>query len=414
MEKQSLNAGLSRAAQLRILALGAGVVAAILLVVPVVREELSARPAPALPKLIPGGFRPDSDQRKNIVMGTVTTRKFVGQVSAEGAVATNDDTATQVFSPFSGPVMAIAVKAGDHVEKGALLMTVAATEAMQSESDLIAASDSWHAAQVTARNADDNEKRQHALYQDGSAALKDWQQAQADQASAQAALRTADAALIAARGKLNVLGFDDRQIHGLEAARKSGISPVARISAPLSGIVTQRLVGPGQFIQAGSGTPVFTIGNLEKLWLIGNVREEDAPQVKVGEAVEVTVAAFPGRIFPARLTWVAPAMDPATHRLAVRAEVANAAGLLKPAMFANMMIHTGGDRVSPAIPEIAVIHEGDQAHVWVSAGGESLVLRAIKPGRLQDGFVEVLNGLAPGDRVALGGSLFLDSTARAD
>ena len=102
------------------------------------------------------------------------------------------------------------------------------------------------------------------------------------------------------------------------------------------------------------------------------------------------------------------------HRLSVRAEIANQDGLLKPAMFATMLIHTGGDGVSSAVPEIAVIHEGDRSHVWLSAAGASLVMRPISPGRIQNGYMEVLSGLKPGDRVALAGSLFLDSAANSD
>jgi cobalt-zinc-cadmium efflux system membrane fusion protein len=415
LEEQSQNRRLPRKHQLRILALAASVVAALLLVAPMVRDSLSARPESDIPHLVPGGFRPNEDQWKNIAMGRVTSRKFLGLVSADATIAANGDTATQVFSPFTGQVTSIAVKAGDRVRKGDLLMTVAASEAMQSESDLIAASGTLRAAQVTARNADDNEKRQHALYQDGSVALKDWQQSQADQAAAQAALRAAGAALGAARGKLGALGFPDHQIKTLEAARGSrNLSPFAQVLAPVSGIVVQRLVGTGQFIQASSANPVFAIGNFERLWLVGNIREEDAPQIKPGQEVQVTVAALPGRIFRAKLSWVAPAIDPDSHRLSVRAEVANPDGLLKPEMFAVMLVHVGGDRISAAVPDVAAIHEGSRTHVWVSAGGGSLILRSIKPGRQQEGFVEVLSGLVPGDRVALGGSIFLDSTARAE
>lgn len=400
MEKQPLN-GLPRNAQLRVLAIGAAAVAGVLILVPVLRDTLSAKPAPQLPKMVQGGFRPDNAQWANITLGTVTQRKFPGLVSVEAQVATDDDTTTQVFSPFTGQILNIAVRAGDHVAKGQVLATVAASEAIQSESDLIA-------ARIAARNADANEARQHALYNDGSAALKDWQQAQADQA-------TATGALIAARGKLHALGFGDAQIHAMETQSKDhAFAPPAELTAPLSGIVIQRLAGPGQFVQAGSSNPVFAIGNLDRLWLIGNAREEDAPQMRVGEAVDVTVPALPGRTFPARLTWVAAGIDTTTHRLAVRAEVANPDGLLKPAMFATMLIHTGGDRVSPAVPEMAVIHEGDQSHVWLSAGGASLVMRRIRPGRLQNGYMEVLSGLRPGDRVALAGSLFLDSAANSD
>ena len=400
MEKQPIK-GLPRNAQLRILAIGAAAVAAVLIAVPVLRETLSAKPEPALPKMVQGGFRPDSAQWANITLGTVTLRKFPGLISVEAQVATDDDTTTQVFSPFTGQVLNIAVRAGDHVAKGQVLATVAASEAMQSEGDLMA-------AVIAARNADANEARQHALYNDGSAALKDWQQAQADQA-------TATGALIAARGKLHALGFGDAQIHAMESQRKDrAFAPAAELTAPISGTVTQRLVGPGQFVQAASTTAVFAIGNLDRLWLIGNVREEEATQMRVGQAVDVVVPALPGRTFPARLTWVASAIDSTTHRLAVRAEIANTTGLLKPAMFATMLIHTGGDRVSPAIPEMAAIREGDQSHVWVSAGGASLVMRRIQPGRLQNGYMEVLTGLRPGDRVALAGSLFLDSAANSD
>ena len=400
MEKQPLK-GLPRNAQLRILAVGAAAVAGVLILVPILRDTLSAQPAPALPKMVQGGFRPDSAQWANITLGTVTARKFPGLVSVEAQVATDDDTSTQVFSPFTGQVMKIAVKAGDHVNKGQVLATVAASEAIQSESDLIA-------ARIAARNADANEARQHALYDDGSAALKDWQQAQADQA-------TATGALIAARGKLHALGFGDSQIHAMETQSKDhAFAPPAELTAPIAGSVIQRLVGPGQFVQAASTNAVFAIGNLDRLWLIGNVREEDAPQMRVGEAVDVTVPALPGRVFPARLTWVGSGIDATTHRLAVRAEIANPNSLLKPAMFATMMIHTGGDRVSSAIPEMAVIREGDRSHVWLSAGGASLVMRPIQPGRLQNGYMEVLSGLKPGDRVALAGSLFLDSAANSD
>ncbi|HEX4177059.1 MAG TPA: efflux RND transporter periplasmic adaptor subunit [Rhizomicrobium sp.] len=400
MEKQPLK-GLPRNTQLRFLAVGAAAVAGVLILVPILRDTLSAKPAPALPKMVQGGFRPDSAQWANITLGTVTSRKFPGLVSVEAQVATDDDASTQVFSPFTGQVMKIAVKAGDHVNKGQVLATVAASEAIQSESDLIA-------ARIAARNADANEARQHALYNDGSAALKDWQQAQADQA-------TATGALIAARGKLHALGFGDSQIHAMETQSKDhAFAPPAELTAPIAGTVIQRLVGPGQFVQAASTNAVFAIGNLDRLWLIGNVREEDASQMRVGEAVDVTVPALPGRVFPARLTWVGSGIDATTHRLAVRAEIANPNGLLKPAMFATMMIHTGGDRVSSAIPEMAVIREGDRSHVWLSAGGASLVKRPNQPGRLQNGYMEVLGGLKPGDRVALAGSLFLDSAANSD
>ena len=83
-------------------------------------------------------------------------------------------------------------------------------------------------------------------------------------------------------------------------------------------------------------------------------------------------------------------------------------------MFATMLIHTGGDRISPAVPEMAVIREGDQAHVWVSAGGDSLVMRRIQPGPAAErlyGSAERPSARRPGGAC---GSLFLDSAANSD
>ena len=104
MEKQPIK-GLPRNAQLRILAIGAAAVAGVLILVPVLRDALTAKPEPALPKLVQGGFRPDSAQWANITLGTVTARKFPGLVSVEAQVATDDETTTQVFSPFTGQVL---------------------------------------------------------------------------------------------------------------------------------------------------------------------------------------------------------------------------------------------------------------------------------------------------------------------
>ena len=122
------------------------------------------------------------------------------------------------------------------------------------------------------------------------------------------------------------------------------------MSAPIGGTIIQRRVGLGQYINVGANDPVFTVGNLSTVWLIANVRESDAPKMKVGAAVEVTVLAFPGRVFNARLAYVAPALDPNTRRLPVRAEIQNTGRELLPEMFASFRIVSGDDRLMPAVP----------------------------------------------------------------
>ena len=99
--------------------------------------------------------------------------------------------------------------------------------------------------------------------------------------------------------------------------------------------------GTWQFIQSGASNPVFSIGDLSTVWLIANVREDDAPLMRVGETVDVHVTALPGHVFRAKLSYVAPSVDPTTRRLQVRADVPNPDGVLKPQMFASFTIQTG-------------------------------------------------------------------------
>ena len=101
-----------------------------------------------------------------------------------------------------------------------------------------------------------------------------------------------------------------------------------------------RELGVRRYISQGATDPIMLIGDLSTVWLVANVRETDAPFVRVGQSVEVRVTAYPDKVFKAKLTFVAPMVDPNTHRLPIRAEVPNGEGLLKPEMWADFRIAT--------------------------------------------------------------------------
>jgi membrane fusion protein, heavy metal efflux system len=343
-------------------------------------------------------FVPTSQQLLNLVIKPVESMTFRSETITDGYIALDDDLSTPVFSPFSGRVTQILAKLGDHVQKGQTLMKVEASEFVQAQSDLTTAKAQYNLA-VT------NEQRQHELYQAEGAALRDWQQSEVDLAAAQATLS-------AARNRLRIFGKSEKEIALLEASAKvPAMNPESVVVAPISGTVVQRQVGLGQYIQAGSSAPVFSIGDLSKVWLIANVREVDGSLVRLGAPVEIRVLAFPDRIFKATITYVAPSMDPNTHRLAVRADVDNREGLLKPQMFANFTILTGGDVVAPGVPQSAVIYEGDRARVWVATPDGNLVLRQVQTGRASGDSVEVTKGLEAGERIVVSGALFIDRAA---
>jgi len=204
------------------------------------REE---GPAPAASP--PGTFRATAQQLKTFTIATVAAHDFVSEELTEGKIAVNGDRATPVYSPYTGRVIRVTAAPGDRVRQGAPLAYLEASEFVQGQSDLRAAAAQLKIARI-------NETRKHALFDAKGGSLQDWQQAQAD-------LAAAETALDAVRNRLRILGKSAADIEALEAARAT--DPVATLNAPLTGIVVDRQVGPGQYLQSGGGVPVFTIAD---------------------------------------------------------------------------------------------------------------------------------------------------------
>lgn len=352
-------------------------------------HKQAAAEAPPPP---PGTFIPTATQLKTLTVESVGLRAFSSEERTEGKIAINGDRSTPVFSPYSGRVVRVIAGLGDTVTQGQPLATIQASELAQAQNDL-------HTAMAQVTLTHNTEARKHALYDIKGGSLADWQQAQAD-------LATAEAALIAVRNRLHILGYTDEAIDSL--GHTDHLDATTNIVSPIAGVVVDREVGPGQYAQSGASTPVYTIADLSTVWLVANVREADAGHVQRGQAVEVRVLAYPERTFRAKVVYVAPTIDPNTHRLMVRAVIENGDGALKPEMFANFRILTSNADNSPAVPEGAVVYEGETAHVWVLGKDHSLVIRPIHVGRVSDGYVEILDGLKPGEQVVIKGSLFID------
>jgi len=393
---------LPRQTQIGLLGAAAVVAAFLFFGLPWLGQLFAPKPAPPPPAPPPGTFVATDQQWATLKFVTVAAQGFRSQTQTDGKIATDDDRTTQVFSPYSGRVTRVLAKVGDTVSAGQPLFAVQASEFVQGQADLAGA-----LAQVKLTEAAD--VRQHDLLQSNGAALKDVQQADSD-------LATAKAALEAVRGRLHILGESDAQITALEHGA-SGKGAETVVTAPISGVVTQRAVGAGQNIGSvtnGGANPAFVVSDIGTVWLVGNLREDDAPQAHVGQAIEVTVPALPGRVFSAKVDYVSPTVDPVTRRVAVRAQIANPGGVLKPEMFAAFTLITSDATDAVGVPEAAVIFEGDTARVWVAHDGHALELRQIKAGRTSGDMVEVVSGLQPGERVVTSGSLFIDRAAQGN
>jgi cobalt-zinc-cadmium efflux system membrane fusion protein len=390
------------------------VIAVLLLILVSVGGRLSRAPAPPPQKKAtsPDSFTPTPAQLQTLVIAPVAELNFRTELVTDGKIAVNGNTSTPVFSPFSGRVTRILANPGDTVAKGAPLVAVEATEFIQAQNDLIAATAALDAARAQLTQAELIEKRKHALFEAKGGSLQDWQQSQSDLVAAQSAHQSAEIALAAVRNRLRVLGKTEADVKALESTKSMDAAAV--VVSPIAGTVTDRQVGLGQYIQSGASTPVFTVSNLSSVWLVGNVREADAPAIRRGMPAEVTVLALPGKVFKAKLAYVAPTVDPVTRRVAVRAEVENPNGELKPEMFATFGIITGGESKAPAIPESAIVYEGQDARIWVEKPDGSLSVRKINVGRNFGNMFEALSGVKAGDKIVTRGTLFIDRAAKGE
>jgi cobalt-zinc-cadmium efflux system membrane fusion protein len=390
---------LPRRTQLSLLGVAALVVALLMFGLPALVRLFVPRPAPPAPSS-PGQFVATQAQWATLAFAKALPVRFTPSVGTEGKIAVDDDRTTQVFSPYSGRVTRVFATVGDRVRAGQPLFAVDASEVVQGTSDLNTA-----VAQLKVAAA--AEARQHHLYESQGAALKDWQQSQSD-------LAAASASVAAARARLRILGVIAAETQPPSRSASGGFAGNTIVHAPIAGVVTQRSVGLGQTVASvtsGGSTPAFVVSDLSLLWLVGALREVDSPRARIGAPLDVQVMALPGRQFSAKVSFISPTVDPTSRRVAVRADVENRDGALKPEMFATFVLATGQPADAIGVPSASVIYEGDSARVWVAHGGRSLELRQIRVGPSQGARVAVLSGLQAGETVVTGGALFIDRAA---
>jgi cobalt-zinc-cadmium efflux system membrane fusion protein len=306
------------------------------------------------------------------------------------------------------------VTVGDHVRKGTPLFSGEGNEYAQATNDFLAAQRSLDAAHVQLHVTAANRARLLKLGRVDGAARKDIDQSKADLAAATATVRNDETAVALVRSRFRVL---DAGITSTGATASGALPTSTVVRAPIDGIVTQRAIGAGEYLDSaanGAANPLITITSLTRVFFVANATEEQIGHIHLGDPLTVTLVAFPGRVFDARVKYIAPTVDPNTHRIAVRAEVDNAERSLRPGMFGTFTIATGAPSMALGVPEDAVIFEGDTARVWIVGPNRTLALRYFTAGKTVNGVVEARRGLAPGDRVVTRGSVFIDRAAQGD
>jgi cobalt-zinc-cadmium efflux system membrane fusion protein len=311
-------------------------------------------------------------------------------------------------------VIKLLAKPGDTVKAGQPLFIVEAPDMVQTQNDFINAISSLNKARSALELAKIVEQQNKTLFDSRAGPLRDLQQAQATTRATENDVRSTQTSLEVTRNRLRILGMTDDEI--TKFADTGAVSSHMTIYSPIAGTVIQRKVGPGQYINTSSqntnaSDPTFIIGDLSTVWLVAYVRESEAPNVKVGQAVYFTVLAYPNRVFPANISFVATSLDTGTRRLLVRATIDNSLQLLRPEMFASVTILTGEGDSSLAVSRDAIIYDGKTTHVWLARDDHSVERREVKTGLSRGQMIEIIEGLHRGECVVSKGSLFVDRAA---
>ncbi|MEM6318485.1 MAG: efflux RND transporter periplasmic adaptor subunit [Bacteroidota bacterium] len=226
-------------------------------------------------------------------------------------------------------------------------------------------------------------------------------------------LQTVNPKLVdAARSKLRYWKIKDDLIEQIE---KSGeIQEVFPLFAEASGIVTERKVAVGNHLNQGE--PLFSLMNLQKVWVIFDAYEEDLANIKMGDKIVFTAAAIPNKTFKAKVTFIDPLIHPTTRTVAVRTEVSNANGLLKPEMFVDGILqHRAVSKQQLTVPKSAVLWTGKRSVVYTKVPDRdipSFKFREVELGEAIGDSYQVVSGLESGEEVVTYGSFTIDAAAQ--
>lgn len=331
------------------------------------------------------------EQSARIRVSPVEITAYRPSIQTTGTVAFNGDRSTQVLAPVSGPITKILVNPGSVVRRGQPL-------AMVTSPDFAAASAAYRKAQSAYRNLQNIAELDAKLFQNDAIPRRELEQAQTD-ASAAAADR--DAAI----EQLRALGVDDATIAAVRENRTTA-ALAAVIRAPIDGTVVEKLVNPGQLIQAGA-TQCFTIADLSTMWVMANVFESDLASVAAGQEATVVTAAQPAAI-AGRVVYVASLVDPASKATSVRVLVPNPREILKRDMLVDVGIKSSQGRNGILIPVSAVLRDDQNLpFVYLAMANNKFARRPIVIGPRVGDQYEIKSGLATGERIVVDGSLFL-------
>ncbi|HSY06026.1 MAG TPA: efflux RND transporter periplasmic adaptor subunit [Steroidobacteraceae bacterium] len=329
-----------------------------------------------------------------IRVGPIGDHEFVYRKQAVGTIDFNQDLNVQVFTPYQGRIIQTYADLGDPVKKGQVLFTIESADFLAAESNLIGAA-------ATLDQTASALQRATRLYAAHGIDQNDYESAVANQ-------QTAEGALKAARNAVAIFGRTQSEIDRIVVKRQ--VEPALIVKSPISGRVTARSAAPGLLEQPGSAPAPYSVADLRTKWMVANVIESDSPLYRLGQPIRATVMAYPGRVFEGRISRLGRSLDPNTHRIVVRCELADLKDELIPGMLASFAIQVHDPLKALAIPVNGVVRNGDGSFAaWITTDRRRFTQRIVTLGEPLDGQYPVVAGLQRGELVVTDGAVFVSN-----
>jgi cobalt-zinc-cadmium efflux system membrane fusion protein len=346
----------------------------------------AASPEPA-PLFVHQGDRivipADSPLRKRITVADVGTQPGSHGVAVPALVEADPSRVVAILPPLTGRLLELRVGLGDSVRRGQALAVIASPDYGQAQDDAVKAADSLDLANRALARA-------RGVMTVGANAAKDIEAAESTQRQAAAEDQRARDRLVTLSGGARV----DPRAHGLV------------LNAPAAGVVTALNAGVGAYLNDPTA-PLMTVSSLDHVWVTAQVPEQLVASVRPGQAVDVTLAAYPGQTLHGRVARVSPVLEPDTRRAKVRIAFDNADGRLKPNMFATAVFALAQD-AAVTVPSSSLLMNNDSTTVLVEVAPWTFARRVVELGSEDNETVHIVSGLQRGERVVTRGGVLLN------
>ena len=315
---------------------------------------------------------------RSLLIDTVKEASALSQITLTGSIAPDENKMVKIFPLVSGVAQDVNVQLGDVVQKGQTL-------AIMKSAEMAAFTKDYISSESDVRNTRRIYESTQDLYKSGLASQKDLEQAQSDYEKAVAEGKRAGA----------VISINKSNSNGYE------------LKTPITGFVVEKNLTNNTQVRADNSQNLFTIANLSTVYVLVNVYESDISKIQTGDPVKIATLSYPDKIFDGKIDKIDNMLDPDNKVMHARIKIENPGNLLKPGMFANVMIKAKSGEDLPEVSSNALVFDNDKNYVIVVDGKAKVHVQQVDVAKTVEDRAYISKGLKPGDRIVASRQAYL-------